>query len=197
MSDAEDAVKSPAVRSGEESKINPLVRAAAMIARDNAVMSGWMKKKKLSATNGGPTKLQKRYFMLLPGTGGVSYFVYYKTAAPDAPMLAAMDLSRAQAPSLVAPADEENGSDSVFAITWDRYREFQASSKAEAAAWVDAIAKAQAAARKAGIPMPTAAASNQFSPVTDKRLGTRPSESSRIKGGAANGGNQAGCCVVS
>ena len=198
----------------EEGKRNPLVVAAERVARSNALLSGWMKKKKLAATPGGAAKWQKRYFMLLPGTNGVSYFVYYKTANVDAPILAAMDLSRAGVPALVSPAEEESGSDAVFAITWDRYREFQASSKVEAQAWVDAIARAQAAARKAGIPAPALAAATPFSPTTTLDKGGQgggggrggavrgPGEVSRIKG-SGNGKGQGSssesglCCQIS
>lgn len=186
----------------EEGKRNPLVLCAERVARSNALLTGWIKKKKLATVPGGAVKWQKRYFMLLPGPSGVSYFVYYKTASADAPILAAMDLSRAGAPLLVAPADEETGSDSVFAITWDRYREFQASSKAEAQAWVDAIARAQAAARKAGIPAPAIAAATPFSPnisVSQSRGTVRPGEASKInqvKAGA-KGAETSACCQIS
>ena len=185
---------------GEAGKKNPLVTAAERIARASSSMSGYLRKKK-GAAPGEKAKWQKRYFQILPGAGGVSYFVYYKTAAADAPVLAAMDLSRAGRPELVAPAAEESGSDAVFAITWDRFREFQASSKAEAVAWVDAIARAQAAARKAGIPAPAApAAGAAFSPNAapgggGKGGAARPGETSGLKS-AGGGGGGGGCCVV-
>ena len=83
-----------------ESRANPLVIAAARISRSSAVHSGYLRKKKSSAP-ASSEKWQKRFFVLLPGAGGVSYFCYYKTAAIDAVMLAAMDLSRAGPPELV------------------------------------------------------------------------------------------------
>lgn len=99
-------------------------------------------------------KWQKRYFEIVGG----QYFVYYKNK-DSKDMLCAMDLWRASAPELVtvgssaaaaaikAGAGGEGGADPTaatdFAITWDRYRLFRASSKADAAKWVEAMKAAQ------------------------------------------------------
>ena len=184
----------------DETRANPLVIAAARISRSSAVLTGYLKKKKSAGdSDAAGVKWQKRFFLLLPGANGISYFCYYKTAAADAVMLAAMDLSRAGPPELI-----NDGADSVFAIQWDRFREFQASSRAEAVAWVNAIAAAQSNARKAGIPSPNLYQSGSAGKGTPGAVGDwsakqpRATESSRLsKRELRRGGGEGGsCCVV-
>ena len=140
--------------------------------------------------------------MSLPGAGGQSFFAYCKSAAADAPVLAAMDLSRAGKPELV-PANGEDG-DAVFAISWDRHRTFSAASREEAVKWVDAISRAQLAARRAGLPAPGAPPSSSlaFSPGASteswgaSRARGGAGEATGLKGGRGGASDGGGCCTV-
>ena len=87
---AEDDAASTATR-------NPLIIAAERTPASRATHSGWLHK---HSTGG---KWSRRFFVILPSVDkrNVSYLVYYKTSAPNAPMLAAMDLSQAGDASLV------------------------------------------------------------------------------------------------
>lgn len=110
-----------------------LVIAAEACDRTAPTLAGFLRKENSAQ------KFQRRYFEIL----GDRYWVYSKGA--DSPILCAMDLWRASAPALLPPAPGEPAdSCDVFAITWDRYRLFKAASHADAARWVDAIARVQA-----------------------------------------------------
>lgn len=198
----------------DDGKTPALVLAAERVDRARALLSGYLRKRNSSG------RWQRRYFQILPGERGVSYFVYAKSSSPSAPLLAAMDLSRAGRPELVAAGtgDDASGSGGVFAITWDRYRTFQASSRDEAGRWVDAILRVQAQARRFGIPAPgvapgavpaewggkdgaaqrlteAVAASTRFN--THGGGSPRSSGSGGGKGGGgAGGGSRRACCAV-
>ena len=185
----------------EGERKNPLLIAAEKIARERATMSGYLRKKNSA------DKLQKRYFLILPGGGGISYFVYYKSNAADVPMLAAMDLSRAGRPELL-PASSPEG-DAAFSIMWDRQRSFQAGSRAEAGKWVEAILAAQAEARKAGLPsgastpLPFSPSVGSSSGAEDWKSAKKPGEGTGLKNsakgksaGSASAGGGGGCCTV-
>jgi len=109
-----------------------LVLAAEKVDRRTALLAGFLRKKNSEE------RWQKRYFELLG-----NFWVYYKNASLDQPILCAMDLWRAGAPELLppGPADAEA---CEFSITWDRYRIFRAASRAEAQRWVNAIQQVQA-----------------------------------------------------
>jgi hypothetical protein len=120
------------------SKKNPLIIAAESLARSSATHAGWLQK--LSSSG----RWSKRYFLLLPGAGTSRFLVYYRSANPEAPILASMDVSQAGDPAL-AP---DNSSE--FSIFWDKQRRFRAGSPEEAARWVACIAAAQARKARGG-----------------------------------------------
>ncbi len=94
-------------------------------------MSGYLRKKNSA------NRWQKRYFEIV-----ANYWVYYKSStSPE--MLCAMDLWKAGIPELVPLAEGET-EQCEFSITWDRYRLFRASNRAEAVRWVNAIKAVQA-----------------------------------------------------
>ena len=121
-------------------KKNPLILAAEAIARSTAQHQGWLHK--LSSSG----RWSKRYFLLLPGAGTQRFLVYYRSANPEAPILASMDVSQAGDPAL-SPGDSTG---CEFSIFWDKQRRFRAGSPEEAARWVACIAAAQARKRGGG-----------------------------------------------
>lgn len=124
----------PGEREGGKVK-SGLVLSAEKIDRRTALLTGYLRKKNSQ------NRWQKRYFEIVG-----QYWVYYKTHT-SGEMLCAMDLWKASPPVLVAPGgplDGDEGTQSEFSITWDRYRVFRASSPAEAVRWVNAIQQVQA-----------------------------------------------------
>lgn len=165
---------------------NPLIIAAEKIPAARATHAGWLQKH--SSNN----RWSKRYFLILPSAEkrGVSFLVYYKSAAPNSPMLAAMDLSQAGDPAMVPRDADETGTGALFGLQWDKYRRFRASGPEEAARWVASIAAAQgrkgaAAGRGAAGGYQSGGASSFGSPAAGGS-----------DWGASGGGGQkeAGCC---
>jgi hypothetical protein len=163
-------------------KKNPLILAAELIARSTASHQGWLQK--LSSSG----RWSKRYFLLLPGAGAQRFLVYYRSANPEAPILASMDVSQAGDPA-VSPGDS---SGCEFSIFWDKQRRFRAGSPEEAARWVACIAAAQGRKRGGGARGAAAAGFQSgeggFSPGAEKGRdwGERPPA----------GGGQCCCAVV-
>lgn len=123
---------------GSVKQKSSLLVAAEKIDRRTALLSGYLRKKNSQ------NKWQKRYFEIVG-----NYWVYYKSAS-SSEMLCAMDLWKAGSPEMVAPSAgdpaglDASGESAEFAITWDRYRLFRASSHSEAVRWVNAILQVQA-----------------------------------------------------
>jgi len=123
---------------------NPLVVAAAAVERTRAIARGYLKKKTSS-----PSKnvWQRRFFFILPGENGGSYYLAYcKTDAPGSPILASMDLAQAGSVHVV----EGDGNGCQFGLQWDKHRVFLASSAEECQMWVSTIKRVQAEASRRG-----------------------------------------------